>query len=82
MLKLLLLIVFQPQVQDFEFHIGVLPPQRQMYYQLCDIDVPEISERLTGNKAEVHKLPLLFKDLLKWCDTVTVTVVQSQKLIE
>ncbi|XP_025114194.1 general transcription factor 3C polypeptide 5-like [Pomacea canaliculata] len=42
----------QPQVQDFEFHIGVLPPQRQMYYQLCDIDVPEISERLTGNKAE------------------------------
>nr|KAG5712043.1 hypothetical protein BaRGS_020769 [Batillaria attramentaria] len=39
----------QPKLSDFEFHPAVLPPNRQVYYQLCDIYDQEIQALVAKN---------------------------------
>lgn len=39
----------QPKLSDFEFHPDVMPPTRQVYYQLCDIYDQEVQALISKN---------------------------------
>ena len=42
----------------YKFRRGMIPTYRQMFYQLCDIDVPEVHTLVNANAGKVCLLLL------------------------
>ena len=45
--------VFCWQESVFRFRPGIIPAYRQMFYQFCDIEIPEIQDLLHKNDGNV-----------------------------
>ena len=46
--------IHNERVDNYEYHPGLLPPRRQMFYQLIDVKLPQVQELLNDHEPCYH----------------------------
>ena len=46
--------IHNERVDNYEYHPGLLPPRRQMFYQLIDVKLPQVQELLNNHEPCYH----------------------------